>query len=127
MPGTTRYSATFDRPYEEDDKAEPGTTNGARRPRSQSLANIGLGNARPYTPLGQYGANSRPSQRSSSTDSGGKGAEQIPTRTTGKPVVKTHNNPFQFVKVGTCPLYRKVRLFFSDVNLSRDNTHKIII
>ncbi|KAG8199653.1 hypothetical protein JTE90_022109 [Oedothorax gibbosus] len=109
MPGTTRYSATFDRPYEEDDKTDPSTTNGSRRPRSQSLAHIGLSNnSRPYTPLGHYGGdNSRPSQRSSSTDSGGKGAEQIPTRATAKPVVKAHNNPFQFVKVGTCPLYRK--------------------
>lgn len=107
MPGTTRYSATFDRTYEEDVKSDPAT-NGSRRSRSQSLANVGIGNARPYTPLGNY--NCRPSQRSSSTDSGDtKGEEQIPTRTTSKTVVKTHNNPFQFVKVGSCPLYRKVR------------------
>ncbi|XP_071036315.1 calponin homology domain-containing protein DDB_G0272472 [Parasteatoda tepidariorum] len=104
MPGTTRYSATFDRTYEEEERASSGISNGMRRSRSQSWqANLGLDD-RPYTPLG----NSRPSPRSSSTDNGpAKPAETIPTRTLSKPVVKTHNNPFQFVKVGSSPLYRK--------------------
>ncbi|GFS41302.1 LIM and calponin homology domains-containing protein 1 [Trichonephila inaurata madagascariensis] len=104
MPGTTRYSATFDRPYEEDERPASDPFNGSRRSRSQSLANLGT-DARPYTPLG----NNRPPPRSSSTDSGASnnGAEHIPTRTVSKTVVKTHNNPFQFVKVGSCPLYKK--------------------
>ncbi|GFX25875.1 LIM and calponin homology domains-containing protein 1 [Trichonephila clavipes] len=104
MPGTTRYSATFDRPYEEEERPASDPFNGSRRSRSQSLANLGT-DARPYTPLG----NNRPPPRSSSTDSGANsnGAEHIPTRTVSKTVVKTHNNPFQFVKVSSCPLYKK--------------------
>ncbi|GFU55895.1 LIM and calponin homology domains-containing protein 1 [Nephila pilipes] len=103
MPGTTRYSATFDRPYEEEDRPASDPFNGSRRSRSQSWANIGA-DARPYTPLG----NNRPPPRSSSTDSGASnGTENIPTRSVSKTVVKTHNNPFQFVKVGSCPLYKK--------------------
>ncbi|GIX72342.1 LIM and calponin y domains-containing protein 1 [Caerostris extrusa] len=103
MPGTTRYSATFDCPYEEDDRPASEPPNGTRRSRSHSLqANMGS-DSRPYTPLG----NNRPFPRSSSTDSGSNsGAEHIPTRTVSKPAVKTHNNPFQFVKVGSCSLYK---------------------
>ncbi|GBM43714.1 LIM and calponin y domains-containing protein 1 [Araneus ventricosus] len=105
MPGTTRYSATFDRPYEEDERPASEPPNGSRRSRSQSWqANMG-GDVRPYTPLGH---NKTPPHRSSSTDSGtSSGTEHIPTRTVSKTVVKTHNNPFQFVKVASCPLYRK--------------------
>ncbi|CAL1283136.1 unnamed protein product [Larinioides sclopetarius] len=105
MPGTTRYSATFDRPYEEEERPASEPSNGSRRSRSQSWqANMG-GDVRPYTPLGH---NKPPPHRSSSTDSGtSSGAEHIPTRTVSKTVVKTHNNPFQFVKVASSPLYKK--------------------
>ncbi|XP_055932446.1 calponin homology domain-containing protein DDB_G0272472-like isoform X3 [Argiope bruennichi] len=105
MPGTTRYSATFDRPYEEEERPASDPSNGSRRSRSQSWqANIG-GGVRSYSSLGH---NKTPPQRSSSTDSGtSSGTEHIPTRTVSKTVVKTHNNPFQFVKVGSCPLYKK--------------------
>ncbi|KAF8783374.1 Gem-associated protein 5 like protein [Argiope bruennichi] len=105
MPGTTRYSATFDRPYEEEERPASEPSNGSRRSRSQSWqANIG-GGVRSYSSLGH---NKTPPQRSSSTDSGtSSGTEHIPTRTVSKTVVKTHNNPFQFVKVGSCPLYKK--------------------
>ncbi|XP_035215131.1 uncharacterized protein LOC118188745 isoform X2 [Stegodyphus dumicola] len=104
MPGTTRYSATFDRPYEEEEPPLMPTAASSRRSRSQSWqANSGLDRA--YTPLG----GTRPVQhRSSSTDSGStQGVEHIPTRTVVKTPLKAHNNPFQFVKVGTCPLYKK--------------------
>jgi hypothetical protein len=102
MPGTTRYSATFDRTYEEDDRVGPAPLTNARRSRSHSLQALsGLDGGRPYTPLGIR----PPSQRSSSTDSG-KAPDQIPTRTVANAAVKAHNNPFQFVKVGTCPLYK---------------------
>ncbi|XP_054706456.1 LIM and calponin homology domains-containing protein 1-like isoform X3 [Uloborus diversus] len=101
MPGTTRYSATFDRTYEEDDRVPPEPAMNGRRSRSLSLqANGAL-----YTPLP---GGRTPQQRSSSTDNGpGKVPEHIPTRTVAKTTVKSHTNPFQFVKVGTCPLYRK--------------------
>lgn len=102
MPGTTRYSATFDRTYEEE--AKPSSPPNARRSRSQSWqANSGH-DGRQYTPF----ASRSPAPRSSSTDNNpGNGTEFIPTRT-AKTSVKAHNNPFQFVKVGTCPLYKKV-------------------
>ncbi|KFM58993.1 hypothetical protein X975_20400, partial [Stegodyphus mimosarum] len=104
MPGTTRYSATFDRPYEEEEPPLMPTAASSRRSRSQSWqANSNLDRA--YTPLG----GTKPvQQRSSSTDSGpSQGVEHIPTRTVVKTALKAHNNPFQFVKVGTCPLYKK--------------------
>lgn len=106
MPGTTRYSATFDRTYEEEDRADPHPPPNGRRSRSLSWQASSSLDGRPYTPLG---GRPPPNQRSSSTDSSqSKGPEHIPTRTVAKTAVKAHNNPFQFVKVGTCPLYRKV-------------------
>ena len=106
MPGTTRYSATFDRTYEED--AKPSSPPNARRSRSQSWqANSGH-DGRQYTPF----ASRSPAPRSSSQENNtSRGTEFIPTRT-AKTSVKAHNNPFQFVKVGTCPLYKKVSLIY---------------
>lgn len=118
MPGTTRYSATFDRTYEEEDRADPSPHANARRSRSLSLQTNSFHDGRLYTPL----TGRPPSQRSSSQDNSPvKGPEHIPTRT-AKTTVKAHNNPFQFVKVGSCPLYKKVsnaifRLIQSKPNL----------
>lgn len=112
MPGTYRYSATFDRTYEEE---TPPSSDSRSRPKTRQQPSYGRS-------LSDYGCH----RRSTSTDSldsmcgsscsstshsrqvSGDSTEYIPTRMITKASAKPAHNPLQFVKINSSPLYRQV-------------------
>lgn len=114
MPVTTRYSAALDRPYEESAVSSP--PNGAQSPVSRLSATSPNGsisshcrtNSTDSLDDSQSSDSASGHSRQVSNDSTNTDANNsyLPTRII-KSSVKPAHNPMQFVKIGTCSLYKK--------------------
>ncbi|XP_023235377.1 LIM domain only protein 7-like [Centruroides sculpturatus] len=110
MPGTYRYSATFDRTYEEE---TPPSSDSRSRPKTRqpsygrSLSDYGCHRRSTSTDSLDSMCGSSSSSTSHSRQVSGDSTEYIPTRRLSKASAKPAHNPLQFVKISQIPLYRQ--------------------